>query len=126
MDAGFTASRGIGGTDSYTYEVRSTRKANCSEILVAGELKNNPGQDRYAKAWVELATYAREVLRTQDRRSMLGLALYGSRVRLRQLDRSVACVLEERRLVEITREGQVQRLILTELIKSKRRSLLEA
>ena len=154
MDVGFTAGNGQSRTDSNTNENTSTRKPNWSEILVTGELKSNPDQDGYEKAWVDLATYAREVFRTQDRRFVLGFTLCGSRMRLWHFDRSGACGSsfdinqdglafvrmmlgyylmtdeqlgldptiqgpERERYVEITRDGQVERLILTKSIKKQ-------
>ncbi|KAL8903406.1 MAG: hypothetical protein Q9207_003952 [Kuettlingeria erythrocarpa] len=155
MDVGFTAGNGHSRTDSKTKENTSTQKPNWSEILVTGELKSNPDQDRNEKAWVDLATYAREVFRTQDRRFVLGFTLCGSRIRLWHFDRSGACgsssfdinqdgfafirVMlgyylmtdeqlgldptiqgpEGERYVEITRKGQVERLILIAKIKKQ-------
>ena len=155
MDVGFTAGNGQSRTDSNTNENASTRKPNWSEILVTGELKSNSDQDGYEKAWVDLATYAREVFRTQDRILVLGFTLCGSRMRLWHFDRSGAsgsssfdinqdglaftrAMLgyylmtdeqlgldptvqgpEGKRYVEITRGGQVERLILTKSIKKQ-------
>ena len=155
MDVGFTAGNGQSRADSNTNENTSTRKPNWSEILVTGELKSNPDQDRYEKAWVDLATYAREVFRTQDRRFVLGFTICGSRIRLWHFDRSGACGSssfdinqdglaftramlgyylmtdeqlgldptvqgpEGKRYIEITRDSQVERLILTKSIKKQ-------
>ena len=156
MDVGFTAGNEQSRTDNTnTNENTSTRKPKWSEILVTGELKSNPDQDGQEKAWVDLATYAREVFRTQDRRFVLGFTLCGSRMRLWHFDRSGASgsssldinqdgltftrVMlgyylmtyeqlgldptvqgpEGKRSVEITRDGQVERLILTALIKKQ-------
>ena len=58
------------------------------EILVAGELKRNATLDGQTPAWLDLATYAREVFRAQDRRFVLGFTLCGSIMRLWQFDRS--------------------------------------
>ena len=155
MDVGFIAGNGQSRTDSNTNENTSTRKPNWSEILVTGELKSNHDQDGHEKAWVDLATYAREVFRTQDRRFVLGFTLCRSRMRLWHFDRSGACgsssfdinqdglafirVMlgyylmtdeqlgldstiqgpEGKRYVEIIRDSQVERLVLTKLIKKQ-------
>ena len=63
-------------------------KSSWAQILVAGELKSNPIEDGQEPAWLDLATYAREVFRTQDRRFVLGFTLCGSRMRLWHFDRS--------------------------------------
>ena len=122
---------------------------------MTGELKSNSDQDGYENAWVDLATYAREVFRTQDRRFMLGFTLCGCRMRLWHFDRSSACgsssfdinqdglafiramlgyhLMTEEQLgldptirgpqgqqyVEITRDGQIERFILTKSIKKQ-------
>jgi hypothetical protein len=126
-----------------------------AQILVAGELKSNPNEDRQTSAWLDLATYAREVFRTQDRRFVLGFTLCGSLMRLWQFDRSgssgsssfdinkdglkfVHVMLgyhlmndvqlgldptirqsDSKCYVEITRNDQIERLILTRLIKKQ-------
>ena len=156
MDVGFTAGNGQSGADNAnTHESTDTRKRNWPEILVTGELKSDSDQDGQQKAWVDLATYAREVFRTQDRRFVLSFTLCGSRMRLWHFDRSGACgsssfdinqdgltfirVMlgyylmndkqlgldstiqgpERQRYMEITRNGQVERLILTAKIKKQ-------
>ncbi|EGR51502.1 uncharacterized protein TRIREDRAFT_104463 [Trichoderma reesei QM6a] len=59
-----------------------------SHILVPGELKSNPAADAPPLAWIDLATYAREVLSAQDnRRFVLALTLCGSNLRLWEYDR---------------------------------------
>ena len=153
MDVGFAVgNRQSGAGNTNTNESTNTRKRNWPEILVTGELKSNPDQDGQQKAWIDLATYAREVFRSQDRRFVLGFTLCGSRMRLWHFDRSGACgsssfdinqdglafirVMlgyylmtdeqlgldptvqgpEGERYIEITRDGQVERLILTKLI----------
>ncbi|KAK3369809.1 hypothetical protein B0T24DRAFT_488694, partial [Lasiosphaeria ovina] len=59
-----------------------------SQILVPGELKSNPSADIAPKAWLDLGTYAREVLATQDsRRFVLGFTICGSLMRLWEFDR---------------------------------------
>ncbi len=59
-----------------------------AQILVTGELKSNPIENGQEPAWLDLATYAREVFRTQDRRFVLGFTLCGSMMRLWHFDRS--------------------------------------
>ena len=153
MDVGFTAGNGQSRIDGNTNNETDTRKANWSEILVVGELKSNPVHDGQGTAWIDLATYTREVFRTQDRRFVLGFTLCGSRMRLWHFDRSgssgsssfdinqdglifTRVMLgyylmtdkqlgldptiqgsEGERCIEITRDGQAERLILTALIK---------
>ncbi|KAL2056600.1 hypothetical protein ABVK25_002994 [Lepraria finkii] len=63
-------------------------KSNWAQMLVTGELKSNPIEDGQEAAWLDLATYAREVFRTQDRRFVLGFTLCGSKMRLWHFDRS--------------------------------------
>ncbi|KAI1839917.1 hypothetical protein JX266_013876 [Neoarthrinium moseri] len=59
-----------------------------SDVLVPGELKNNPAADKASEAWLDLGRYAREVLRADDtRRYVLGFTLCGSRMRLWEFDR---------------------------------------
>ena len=57
-------------------------------ILVVGELKSKAVDDNHEKTFLDLAQYAREVFRTQDRRVVLGFTLCGSMLRLWQFDRS--------------------------------------
>lgn len=66
---------------------KTSPKSKWAQILVAGELKSNPIEDGQEPAWLDLATYAREVFRTQDRRFVLGFTLCGSRIRLWHFDR---------------------------------------
>ncbi|KAL7926153.1 hypothetical protein ACQKWADRAFT_281902 [Trichoderma austrokoningii] len=68
----------------------ATKDSRChwSQILVPGELKSNPSADIPSKAWLDLGTYAREVLAAQDnRRFVLGFTLCGSLMRLWVFDR---------------------------------------
>ncbi|PGG99670.1 hypothetical protein AJ79_08444 [Helicocarpus griseus UAMH5409] len=59
-----------------------------SQILVPGELKNDPRYDRPSGAWFDLGRYAREVLAAQDSRSfVLGFTLCGPSLRLWEFDR---------------------------------------
>ena len=153
MDVGLTAGNEQSEfDDSSTKKKPDTRKPNWKQILVTGELKRNPVHDGQETAWVDLATYAREVFRTQDRRFVLGFTLCGSRMRLWHFDRSgssgsssfdvnqdgltfTRVMLgfhlmtdeqlgldptiqgpEGKRYVEITRDGHVERLMLTKQI----------
>ena len=61
-------------------------KPNWAQMLVTGELKSNPIEDGQEPAWLDLATYAREVFRTQDRRFVLGFTLCGYMMRLWHFD----------------------------------------
>ncbi|MCJ1281514.1 hypothetical protein MMC26_000834 [Xylographa opegraphella] len=69
---------------------------NWTQILVAGELKRNPVKDAQNPAWVDLATYARE----------LGYDHI--------IQRS-----DGKRYIKITRNNKIERLILTEDIKQQ-------
>ncbi|TAQ84941.1 hypothetical protein B7494_g6736 [Chlorociboria aeruginascens] len=67
-----------------------------SQILVPGELKSNPSADTASKAWLDLGTYAREVLGAQDtRRFVLGFTLCGSLMRVWEFDRLGAIASEQ-------------------------------
>ncbi|KAG9231374.1 hypothetical protein BJ875DRAFT_506723 [Amylocarpus encephaloides] len=60
-----------------------------SNVLVIGEHKSNPDEDRSTKTLVQLAGYAREVFGSQpDRRFVPGFTIYGSLMRLWVFDRS--------------------------------------
>ncbi|KAH9205216.1 hypothetical protein DL95DRAFT_528943 [Leptodontidium sp. 2 PMI_412] len=62
---------------------------NWSTVLVIGEHKQNPDEDRSIKTLVQLAGYAREVFGSQpDRRFVPGFTLCGSLMRLWVFDRS--------------------------------------
>lgn len=63
-------------------------RCHWSRILVPGELKSNPAADTAAKAWLDIGTYAREVLAAQEtRRFVLGFTLCGSLMRVWEFDR---------------------------------------
>ena len=51
-------------------------------ILVVKELKSNPDKNNHEDTFIDLAQYAREVFRAQDRRFVLGFTLCGSMIRL--------------------------------------------
>ena len=57
-------------------------------ILVVGELKSDERGTNHEMVLIQLAQYAREVFRAQDRRFVLGFTLCGSMMRLWQFDRS--------------------------------------
>jgi hypothetical protein len=60
-----------------------------SKVLVIGEHKRNPDEDRSIATLVQLAGYAREVFGSQpDRRFVLGFTICGSLMRLWVFDRS--------------------------------------
>jgi len=62
MDVGITARHGQSkGHKDGVEEKSNTPICNWAEILVTGELKSNPVQDGQTPAWLDLATYAREV-----------------------------------------------------------------
>jgi Fungal protein kinase len=54
----------------FVNDTRNTNRVlyNWSQILVLGELKSNPNADRHTSTWLDLASYAREVLTAQDAR----------------------------------------------------------
>ena len=63
-------------------------RCHWSQILVPGELKGNPSADTASKAWLDLGTYAREVLASQDtRRFVLCFTVCGSLMRIWEFDR---------------------------------------
>ena len=155
MDVGITARHGQSKGEDGVEERSNTPISNWGEILVTGELKSNPVQDGQAPGWLDLATYAREVFRSQDRRFVLGFTLCGSIMRLWHFDRSgssgsssfdinedgfrfIHVMLgyflmndkqlgldptiqqsDGKRYMEVTRNGEIERLILTQLIKKQ-------
>lgn len=156
MDVGIAARhRKSKGDEGGVGEKSDALISNWTEILIIGELKRNPTEDGQTPVWLDLATYAREVFRTQDRRFVLGFSLCGPIMRLWQFDRSGSSgslsfdinqdgfmftrvmlgyylmndehlgldptiqQLDGKRYVNITRKGQVERLILTKLIKKQ-------
>ncbi|KAL7785643.1 hypothetical protein V8C37DRAFT_315231 [Trichoderma ceciliae] len=83
LDLGFV-------NDDFTYQAHLGRagRYRWSHVMVPGELKSNPAADTPAVAWIDLATYAREVLSAQDtRRFVLAFTLCGSNMRLWEYDR---------------------------------------
>lgn len=89
MDVGIMAYNGQSKSEEDGVEEKlSIPISNWGDILVTGELKSNAVLDGQTPAWLDLATYAREVFRAQDRRFVLGFTLCGSMMRLWQFDRS--------------------------------------
>ncbi|MCJ1473154.1 hypothetical protein MMC13_001805 [Lambiella insularis] len=89
MDVGIIACHGQSKSeDDGNSENTDASIPNWTQIMVAGELKSNPIEDKQEPAWLDLARYAREVFRSQDRRFVLGFTLCGSIMRLWQFDRS--------------------------------------
>ncbi|EER42289.1 conserved hypothetical protein [Histoplasma capsulatum H143] len=79
-------------------DLTATEDSKChwSQILVPGELKNDPKYDRKSGAWLDLGRYAREVLAAQDtRRFVLGFTLCGPFLRLWNFDRLGGIASEE-------------------------------
>lgn len=66
----------------------SNDSSHWKNVLAIGELKSNNKQNNREETFLDLAQYAREVFRTQDRRFVLGFTLCGSMMRLWQFDRS--------------------------------------
>ncbi|OJD21424.1 hypothetical protein ACJ73_07236 [Blastomyces percursus] len=84
----------IGFVDDLT----ATEDSRCrwSQILVPGELNNDPKYDKKSGAWFDLGRYAREVLSAQDtRRFVLGFTLCGPFLRLWNFDRLGGIASEE-------------------------------
>ena len=78
LDIGFVGDPNAGPNSKYDW----------SQILVPGELKSNPAEDKASKAGLDLGRYAREMLVAQDtRRFVLGFTLCGSFMRLWEFDR---------------------------------------
>ena len=160
MDVGITARYPENkNKDDEIEKMPDTPISTWTEILVTGELKSSAVQDRQMPALLDLATYAREVFRAQDRRFVLGFTLCGSLMRLWQFDRSgssgsssfdinkdgfrlVQVMLAylmmndkqlgldptirqsgQKRYVEVIRNGRIERLILTSLIKKQAMNL---
>ncbi len=73
MDVGIMACHGDGKVDENIDHLIP----NWTQILVAGELKCNPVEDAQNPAWVDLATYAREVSTHKTGDSFLGLLSVG-------------------------------------------------
>lgn len=72
-------------------------------ILVPGELKSNPKADIASKAWLDLGTYAREVLAAQaNRRFVLAFTICGSLMRIWVFDRLGAIASEQ---FDINKDG---------------------
>ncbi|WVO13619.1 hypothetical protein L204_101240 [Cryptococcus depauperatus] len=75
-----------------------------SQVLVPGELKNNPSADTHAKAWLDLGRYVRETLSAQDtRRFVLGFTLCGSMMRIWEFDRLGGIASDK---FDINKEGE--------------------
>ncbi|OJD12475.1 hypothetical protein ACJ73_09345 [Blastomyces percursus] len=63
-------------------------KYEWSQILIPGELKNDPKYDKQSHAWLDLGRYVREVITAQDRRCFVhGFTLCGPNMRLWLFDR---------------------------------------
>ncbi|KAH7016362.1 uncharacterized protein B0I36DRAFT_396657 [Microdochium trichocladiopsis] len=74
----------------FVNDTKADKDSRCHwrQILVPGELKSNPLADKASKAWLDLGTYAREVLAAQDtRRFVLGFTICGSLMRIWEFDR---------------------------------------
>ncbi|KAI1659446.1 hypothetical protein F4813DRAFT_401524 [Daldinia decipiens] len=66
--------------------------ADWSRILIPGELKKNPKEDRKDGAWLDIGRYVREVFAMQDtRRFVLAFTLCGSFMRVWEFDR-LGCI----------------------------------
>ena len=74
----------------FVNDTKADKDSRCHwrQILVPGELRSNPLADKASKAWLDLGTYARDVLAAQDtRRFVLGFTLCGSLMRIWEFDR---------------------------------------
>ncbi|KAI8634829.1 serine/threonine-protein kinase Sgk2 [Xylariaceae sp. FL1651] len=80
-------------------------RCNWAQILVPGELKSNPSADIASKAWLDIGTYAREVLAAQyTRRFVLGFTICGSLMRIWEFDRLGGVASEQ---FDINKDGQL-------------------
>lgn len=80
----------IGLVQKPSSELEKSDKQNYkwSNILIPGELKSNPREDKHNSTWLDLVRYAREIFSAQDtRRFILGFTLCGSIMRLWVFDR---------------------------------------
>nr|ODO00877.1 hypothetical protein L204_01600 [Cryptococcus depauperatus CBS 7855] len=85
-------------------EARSGPRYHWSQILVPGELKNDPSADTTNETRLVLGRYAREVLSAQDtRRFVLGFTLCGSLMRVWEFDRLGGIASD---LFDINKEGK--------------------
>ncbi|EQL30109.1 hypothetical protein, variant [Blastomyces dermatitidis ATCC 26199] len=107
----------VGLVDDLTATVDS--KCHWSQILVPGELKNDPKYDRKSGAWFDLGRYAREVLAAQDTRHfVLGFTLCGQFLQLWNFDRLGGIASEE---FNINQDGlQFVSVILGFLLMSRK------
>ncbi len=90
-------------------------KCHWSQILIPGELKNNPSADRASKAWLDLGRYAREVLAAQDsRRFVLGFLWLNEE----QLGFDPTIITAgDKRYIEIERHNHIKRLVIDKVVK---------
>jgi len=64
-------------------KARKDSRYHWLQILIPGKLKSNPSANKASKAWLDLRTYAREVLTAQDTHCfVLGFTLYRSLIRI--------------------------------------------
>ncbi|WVN88062.1 uncharacterized protein L203_103261, partial [Cryptococcus depauperatus CBS 7841] len=83
---------------------KSSSQYSWSQVLVPGELKNNPSADTHANAWLDLGRYVRETLSAQDtRRFVLGFTLCGSLMRIWEFDRLGGIASDK---FDINKEGE--------------------
>ncbi|WVO15587.1 hypothetical protein L204_103247 [Cryptococcus depauperatus] len=83
---------------------KSGSQYSWSQVLVPGELKNNPSADTHANAWLDLGRYVRETLSAQDtRRFVLGFTLCGSLMRIWEFDRLGGIASDK---FDINKEGE--------------------
>ena len=85
--SGSTAKRKMDVGITTKQEDDNTSIKDWGQILVAGELKSNADEDNQSKAWLDLATYVREVFRARNRRFVLAFSICGSVMRLWHFDR---------------------------------------
>ena len=77
----------IGLAYNLSDELGESERYDWSHILVLGELKSNPREDKHSSTWLDLVRYAREVLSSRvARRFVLGFTLCGSIMRLWEFD----------------------------------------
>ncbi|UKZ74422.1 hypothetical protein TrVFT333_002090 [Trichoderma virens FT-333] len=123
MDVGFVNS-------DFTHQLGKSSRYRWSHILVPGELKSNPKADAPPVAWIDLATYAREgdrVRTIQHQRTQGGLEFVATILGFLWMDEewlgfdpTIVTSGDDKRFIEIERNGQPERIIIDEVITRAR------
>ena len=78
----------VGYHSNHNTSHQVSERCNWSQMLVVGELKQNPKMDTNEGTWLDLSRYARVVFKEQDlRQFVLGFTLCGPQMRLWYFDR---------------------------------------